>query len=46
MHNGVEPGLDEDEHTDELVDVDVVVERQEEPEAQLTQFRYSIAMDK
>ena len=46
MHDGVEPGLDEDEHTDELVDVDVVVERQEEPEAQLTQFRYGITMDK
>ncbi len=36
MHDGVEPGLEEDEDTDELVDVDVVVERQEEPEAQFT----------
>ena len=45
MHDGVEPCLNEDENAEELVDVDVVVERQEPAEAQLPKLRDGVTMN-
>jgi hypothetical protein len=39
------PRLDEDENAEELVDVDVVVEREEESEPQLSQFGDHVAVN-
>jgi hypothetical protein len=45
VHDGVKPRLHEDEDSDELVDVDVVVERQQEAEAQLAKFRHGVPVN-
>ena len=45
VHDGVEPGLEEDEDSEELVDVDVVVERKEESEPELSEFGDHVAVN-
>ena len=45
VHDGVEPGLEEDEDSEELVDVDVVVEREEESEPELSEFGDHVAVN-
>ena len=45
VHDGVEPGLEEDEDSEELVDVDVVVERKEESEPELSKFGDHVAVN-
>jgi hypothetical protein len=45
VHDGVKPRLHEDEDSDELVDVDVVVERQQEAEAQFAKFCHGVPVN-
>ena len=45
MHDRVYPRLDEDEPTEELVDVDVVVERKQVSEPELSKFGDHVTVD-
>ena len=45
MHDGVDPGLDEDEAADQFVEVDVVVQGQDGGQAQVPQHGDGVAED-
>ena len=45
MHDGVYPGLHEDEVADDLVQVDVVVQREDGPESEFSHDCDSVAED-
>ena len=45
MHDGVKPRLKEDEDSNELVDVDIVIEGEEKPEAQFSKFCHRVPMN-